>query len=311
MQVLDHFDLDAIRALHARDEFFWLDLVDPTDAQLDELGALLGIPPLAIVDSKEFHQRPKIDDFRRRVLVVFYGAHDDETVEVHLHISGSEVVTVRRDACWHITEARTGKALRAHSEEELVFRILHALAESLAAMVERRMTEVEGLEGSVFERPSEGERRRITELRGELFGLSQVVVAQRDMLLDGGELIECLPGLEGEEARHPFRDVHDQLVLTAGRVAYGREILGDALSAYLATTSNRLNELAARITLIATIFVPLTLVTSFFGMNFGWMVDHIDSRADFLVLGVGGLIVPVVVAVALFLRTGLLRERDG
>jgi magnesium transporter len=311
MKVLEHFDADEVRALHERDEFFWLDLVDPTDAQLDELGKLVRIPPLAVVDSKEFRQRPKIDDFQRRVLVVFYGAHDDTLIEVHLHISGSEVVTVRRGDCRHLTVVRGREANRARTEEELVYRILHALAESLSAMVERRMTEVERLEGAVFERPSQAERRRITELRGELFATNQIITAQRDMLVDGAELIESLPGLEREEARHPFRDVHDELVLTAARVAYGREVLAEALTAYLATTSNRLNELAARITLIATIFVPLTVVTGFFGMNFGWMVDHVSSLRAFLVFGVGGMVVPVLVALILFLRTGLLQRPDG
>ncbi len=243
------------------------------------------------------------------MLVVFYGAHGDDLVEVHVHISGAEVVTVRAGACGHLTAARAVQAPKSHSEEELVFRILHALTESLAAMVERPMAEVERLEGAVFEHPSEAERRRITELRGDLFGLGQVVDAQRDMLLDGGELIECLPGLEGEEARHPFRDVHDQLVLTAGRIAYGREVLADALSAYLAATSNRLNELATRITLIASIFVPLTVVTGFFGMNFGWMVDDVDSLWAFLVFGVGLMVATVLAALVLFLRTGLLRRQ--
>jgi magnesium transporter len=311
MKVLEHFDADAIRALHERDEFFWLDLVDPVDAQLDELGKLVRIPPLAVADSKEFRQRPKIDGFQRRVLVVFYGAHEDTLIEVHLHISGSEVITVRRGDCRHLTEVRGREADRARTEEELVYRILHALAVSLSAMVERRMTEVERLEGAVFERPSQADRRRITELRGELFATNQIVTAQRDMLVDGAELIESLPGLERDEARHPFRDVHDELVLTAARVAYGREVLGEALTAYLATTSNRLNELAARITLIATIFVPLTVVTGFFGMNFGWLVGHISSLRAFLVFGVGGMVLPVVVAVILFLRTGLLQRRDG
>src|SRR6266487_5977248 len=83
MQVLGKVDVDAIRALHASGEFFWLDLDDPSDAALDELGALLEIPALAIEDTKEFGQRPKLDDYGGRVLVVFYGAHDTQVVEVH------------------------------------------------------------------------------------------------------------------------------------------------------------------------------------------------------------------------------------
>jgi magnesium transporter len=62
MQVLDTVDLDAIRALHKREEFFWLDLDSPSDADLDALASSWTSPDLAIEDSKEFGQRPKLDD---------------------------------------------------------------------------------------------------------------------------------------------------------------------------------------------------------------------------------------------------------
>ena len=74
MQVLDTVDLDAIRALHERGEFFWLDLVSPGDPDLDALGTTLEIPDLAIEDTKEFGQRPKIDEYVDRVLIDFGGS---------------------------------------------------------------------------------------------------------------------------------------------------------------------------------------------------------------------------------------------
>ena len=112
MKVLDTVDAEAIRPLHERGEFFWLDLHAPSDEELDLLGQLLDIPPLAMQDTKEFGQRPKIDDYGGRVLLVFYGA-DDEPVEVHVHVSGDEVVTVRRAPCAHLGAARERAALRA------------------------------------------------------------------------------------------------------------------------------------------------------------------------------------------------------
>src|SRR5512144_2627579 len=135
MQVLDTVDLDAIRALHQREEFFWLDLDSPSDADLDALGELLGLPDLAIEDTKEFGQRPKLDDYGERVLIVFYGAHGSGLVEVHGHVSGKEVVTVRRAPCAHLWEARERAAsTRIRTEQELVYRILDALADSLRAL---------------------------------------------------------------------------------------------------------------------------------------------------------------------------------
>jgi magnesium transporter len=303
MQVLDTFDPDAIRALHERDEFFWLDLDSPTDDQLDTLGALVDIPDLAVQDTKEFGQRPKIDDYGPRVLIVFYGAHDGQLVEVHVHVSGSEVVTVRHGACAHLWDARE----RAHetamrTEQDVVYRVLDALADSLRALVDSYGNEVEELEEVAFERPTSAERRRMSELRSELFRLQQTVLPQRDMLARGGDLLETLPGLERDVARHPFRDVHDDLVLTANEIDYLRDLLAEAVNVLI-------NQMAGRLTVVATVFLPLTFATGFYGMNFGWMVSHIDSAVSFFVLGCGSMLLTIALAAILLIRAGYFGRR--
>jgi len=303
MQVLDAVDLDRIRALHEREEFFWLDLDDPSDADLDALGELLGIPDLALEDSKEFGERPKLDDYGERVLIVFYGAHETDLVEVHVHVSGKEVVTIRRAPCAHLWEARERAAsAKVRTEQDLVYRVLDALAGSLRALTDRYATEVEHLEEIAFERPKPADRRRMSELRSQLFRLQQIVLPQRDMLARGGDLIENLPGLERDIARHPFRDVHDDLVVTANEIEYLRELLSETVNVLI-------NQMASRLTIVATIFLPLTFATGFFGMNFGWLVRHIDSAESFLLLGVGGMILPLIAVAVLLLRAGYLRGR--
>ena len=298
MQLLDRVDPDAIRALHEREEFFWLDLYAPNDADLDTLAKLIEIPALAVEDTKEFGQRPKVDDYGQRVLVVFYGADGDSPIEVHVHLSGREVVTVRRGHCAHLGDAHQRvRDDRVRTEEDLVYRILDALADSIRALVDRRGVEVQSLEDRAFERPTNEERRRMSELRSELFRLQQVVVPQRDMLDRGFEVLECIPGLEREAARHPFRDVHDDLVLTANEIDYNREVLAESLNVLI-------NQMAGRLTIVATIFLPLTFATGFFGMNFGWLVNHIGSLEAFLVFGVGGMVMPIVIAAVLLVRAG-------
>src|SRR5512142_1734522 len=104
MQVLDAVDEPLIDALTARDEFFWLDLVDPADAQLASLAERFGWHPLALEDMQHFRQRPKLDRYDGQMLIVFYGARPaaadlesdaPQLVEVHFMVSGSWVVTVR------------------------------------------------------------------------------------------------------------------------------------------------------------------------------------------------------------------------
>ena len=95
MEVLTEVDRGRIEALRGRDEFFWLDLAPPSPADLDALHPLLGIHPLAVEDTREFHQRPKLDRYDDTLLLVFYSARvvdgTAKPVEVHLHIAGDFV----------------------------------------------------------------------------------------------------------------------------------------------------------------------------------------------------------------------------
>jgi len=313
MHVLDRFDADQIRSLRERGEFFWLDLEAPSDEEVVELGRLLDLPPLAIEDTREFGQRAKIDDYDDRLLIVFYGAADPagpraaELVEVHMHLSAGRVVTVHRAPCAALGPLR---AQTPHSDHEVVYRILDALSESVLTLLRAIEREVDGLEQRAFEHPSRADRRRITELRGRLFRLLQVIVPQRDMLGAGADAIERVLGMAAGQAHHPFHDVRDDLVLAVNLIAYSRELLAETLNVYLQATSNRLNEVATRLTVLASIFVPLTLVTGFFGQNFGWLVRHINSFAAFLIWGVGGVVVPGVAIWAWLRHAGYL-NRDG
>src|SRR4051794_1475462 len=293
MHVLDHFDADRIRALCASGHFFWLDLTEPTEAQIGELAEILDLPPLAVEDTVEFHQRPKVDDYGERLLIVFYGAEPAtagaQLIEVHVHLAPGRVITIHRERCGLLESVREA---HAHSDQEVVYRIFDTLSESVLAYVRGVETEVSGLEQRAFASPSAADRRRITELRSRLFRLMQVIEPQRDMLAGGDAVIERVLGMQAGQAHHPFADVRDDLVLAVNLMAYCRELLAEALNVYLQATSNRLNEIATRLTVLASIFVPLTLVTGFFGQNFGWMVRHIDTFGDFLVFGVGGVVVP-------------------
>jgi magnesium transporter len=115
-------------------------------------------------------------------------------------------------------------------------------------------------------------------------------------------VLEHLPGLEHDVARHKFRDVHDDLVLISNEVDYLRDLLAEAVNVLL-------NQMAGRLTIVATIFLPLTFATGFFGMNFGWLVRHIDSAETFFIFGVGGMILPLITAGVLLVRAGYVGRR--
>src|SRR5436305_3706336 len=103
MRMLTSVDLSELRDLCSRGEFFWLDMNDPDEDTLQGVGGVLGLHKLALEDTHEFGQRPKADVYENQLLLVYFGATDGSEgpvpVEVHLHISGSFVVSVHRERC--------------------------------------------------------------------------------------------------------------------------------------------------------------------------------------------------------------------
>jgi len=313
VQVLDSVDEARIAELRRAGEFFWLDLVAPRPEEVKDAGRIFGWHELAIEDTLHFGQRPKLDEYGSYVLLVFFGAHyvDHETlpVEVHVYISGESIVTVRPGSCTHLDDAK--KRLETHNvdaEEYIVYRVLDALTDSFFPMVERIDDRIEEMEDEALSEPGADRLAEVFELKRELADIRRIVLPQRDLLASGGDLIQRLPGLSGDMAHDYFRDVYDHLVRISEQVDAERDGLTGVLEVWVSMRSLRMDELTTRLTVVATIFLPLTFLTGFFGQNFGWMVDHIRSPGMFWGLGVGGMLAAVAIAY-LYVRRNETREQ--
>jgi magnesium transporter len=181
--------------------------------------------------------------------------------------------------------------------------VIDRLVDDLSPVVEQLTTELDAIEEQIFAAPRHEQLESIFRLKRRLASLRRVVVPQRDLLErlrgEGGEL----PGLTSEAERR-FRDVHDHLVRIAEGLDMGRELANSAIDAYLSTASNRLNVTTKQLTVIATIFLPLSFLTGFFGQNFAWMVDEVSSLQGFVLLGIGLEVLTVIGLLALFRLRG-------
>jgi magnesium transporter len=313
VHVLDRVDEARIAELRQAGHFFWLDLVAPRQEDIKDAGRIFGWHELAIEDTLHFGQRPKLDEYGTYVLLVFFGMHHIENdtlpVEVHLYISGECIVTVRPGSCMHLDDAK--QRLLDHSadvEEYIVYRVLDALTDSFFPLVQRIEDKIEGMEDQALSEPGADRLAEVFELKRELADIRRIVLPQRDLLASGGDLIQRLPGLSGDTAHDYFRDVYDHLVRIGEQIDAQRDGLTGVLEVWVSMRSLRMDELTTRLTVVATIFLPLTFLTGFFGQNFGWMVDHIDSAGMFWGLGVGGMLAAVVIAF-LYVRRNETREQ--
>ena len=310
---LTKVDPDAVRKLLAQDQFFWLDLIAPSSEDIVRLGEIFEWHSLALEDTIKFEQRPKLDDYRDYMLLVFYGANEepreerDLLHEVHLFVSGGYLVTIRRSPIPALDEERAKlEGQELPSEQFVLYRVLDALTDTFFPLLSKMDDEIDGLEDAVLAGPDDEQLQRLFGLKRHLVVLRKVVTPQRDLFARSIDQLAALPGLVLDE-RDYFRDVYDHLIRISDLIDSYRDLLSSATDLYLSTVSNRQNEVMKQLAVVGTIFLPLSFITGFFGMNFGWLVQHgIAPTWTFWVLGMGSMVATCIGLLALFRRRGWL-----
>jgi magnesium transporter len=290
---------DELRELAARDDFFWLDLTGPSQSEVAALVEVAGLDPQAAERALRFDEPPALRRFHDHVGLVFYGAQPGrgdgppELVEVHVFVGGDWVITVHEKAVDALDALRAElQAGEPPAEQVVVARVLQALADSFDDLLDGLEDEIDGLQQAAVDVSENAHdlRGRILALRVRLRRARRLVFRQRDYIERAVDELETLPGLRPGQHQE-LRDVAGKMVRVADRFEDALTRLASALELLNSTVSNRMNEVMERLTVVATIFLPLTVVTGFFGMNFGWMVDHIDTFAEFMIFGVGVFVV--------------------
>ena len=303
------------------DGFVWIGLVDPSAEELAELQARFGLNELAIEDAQTFHLRPKIElyDVPDVLFAVVRSArYDDEHEEVEfgevsIFLAPRFVITVRQGGVAELSPARQRLERRPdllrRGSSAVMWAILDKMVDDYAPVVAGLEQDVDEVEQVVFG-GSAAATERIYRLRGEATDFYRAV----HPLLGPVESLQRGIYPQIDESLIPFfRDINDHLKLVNEEVQGQRDALASILQANMAVISLAQTELGVRqndamrvLTVIATIFLPLTFITGFFGMNFGWLVRRIDAFWVFGVFGVGSLLVSAIILWGWFKHTGLI-----
>jgi magnesium transporter len=301
-----------VRRLVEAGEFVWVDVDDPDDTQVDALAACFDLHPLGVTDLREFGQRPRLERFGDHLGGVAYGAvpgpYDDggpKLREVHIFVSATWLVTVHREPLDVLHELRDRVAQKDGLDPSLLlYHLFETLTQTFFPALELIDDEIDEVEGDIIRDPDQEQLTQVIRLRRVVIDLRRVISPQRDMFITGGDLLLEMLDAPPERVAY-FRDVRDHLVRVSELLEALRDLLTGAMDLYLSTVSNRQSEINKQLTLIATIFLPLTFVTGFFGQNFGWMVaDVIRTQTAFWVFGVGSLVVSGVLLLWFFRRRG-------
>jgi magnesium transporter len=301
------------------DGFIWLGIHSPTDEEMSGIAAHFPVHELAIEDARSTHQRAKIENYENHYFVVLRTAsYDDDREqvdfgEIHIFAGPGYAITVRHGEASQLRPAR--QRLEARPElldagpVAVVWAVLDQVVDDYEPVVEGLTADIEDAEVRVFGGQAD-QTERIYFLKREAIEFYRAVHPLLAPLaaIERGADPRVTPAIQNY-----FRDVNDHVKLVHDEITSQRELLTSILEANLAVLGVRQNEISVnqneatkKLTLVATIFLPLSFVVGFFGMNFGWMVDHVTSFAAFAAYGLGSLFASCAVIYLLFRRSGYL-----
>jgi magnesium transporter len=311
---------EKILAALAGKDFFWLDLVDEPGADDSTVADLLrdqfGFHPLAVAAAEKFKQRPRFDDYDDFVYLVARGADPKDTGQAEVHCFWGErfLVTVHRNDCPSVVAAHerveqhrlSGDAVKSPPQIVIVYLIMNALVDGFFPFLNDFDERIDALEDDILKAPTEEQLGELFDMKRTLMNMRKVIAPQRDMMSSITSGVSTVPGMTDEAARY-FRDLYDHLIRLADLVDSYRDLLSSVMDTHISTVSNRLNVVMKQLAIIATVFLPLSFLTGFFGQNFSYLVNHLITPAwTFWVVGIGTELVAVIMLYMLFKKRGWL-----
>jgi magnesium transporter len=274
---LDEADIDRpedIRGFLGKWPVVWINVDGLGDADvLQRVAEVIGIHRLALEDIVNVHQRPKAEDYGENLFVVSRMVHNNDqitTEQVSLFLGAGFLVTFQEregdclDPVRQRIRSRRGRIATAGADY-LGYAILDAIIDDHFPVFEVFGEALHALEEETIERPRQETLRRLHRIKRELLVLRRAVWPQRDML---NRLLKEESPLVGSETKIYLRDSYDHTVQLIDMLENYRELAASLMELYLTMLNNRMNEVMKVLTIIATIFIPLSFITGLYGMNF-------------------------------------------
>jgi magnesium transporter len=307
-------ELTGANALaHCREgDLCWVDLQGFDDNELGLLQRHFGLHPLAIEDCASQAQRPKLSDYQNCLFMIVdsmtlgAGARAPKFEELCIFLGDHFLLTVHRrplgvlDQIWKRALADPDQT--SQGPDYLCYGILDLLMDEIFPILDRLSESLLAVEQTIVTRPDGTELSRLLGLKRALVAVRRVLAAERDIM---ATLIRWNNPLIRERNAIYYRDCYDHLVRAYEQIDLERDLLGNAMDAYLSTVSNRLGVIMKQLTILSAIFLPPTFITSFFGQNFTAL--PFDSHKLFVVEVITCISLPVIM-LYWFYRSGWMRS---
>ncbi|MCL6449919.1 MAG: magnesium/cobalt transporter CorA [Acetobacteraceae bacterium] len=258
----------------------WVDVEGPETEELEAVGRAFGLHPLNLEDAAHYSELPKVDEFPDHAFIVVHGVEYREEAdalelpELDVFFGRDFLVTVHRRPMAAVSGAwgryRQGLPPGAAAVEFVLHSVLDALVDGFFPVIQFWEHDLLRLEDDVLRGRTRGVLEEAQLIRRNLLWLRRSLGPQRqvyDLLSRAG-----FPFTSAATSLY-FRDVYDHVARLFETVELDREILNTVLQAHLSLASDRINRVIQRLTVVATVFLPLTFITGVYGMNFRFMPE--------------------------------------
>jgi magnesium transporter len=276
----------------------WINIDGIHQAEImEKIGTHFGIHPLILEDIMNTGQRPKMEDFEDYIFVVvkmiYYDDKDSEirAEQVSLILGSNFVITFQEregDLFDPVRERiRKGKGrIRRMKADYLAYALVDTIVDHYFVILEKLGEKIEDMEEELIANPTPGTLQTIHTLKRELIFLRKSIWPLREVIsvLERGE-----SSLIDESTGIYLRDVYDHTIQVIDTIETFRDMVSGMLDIYLSSISNRMNEVMKVLTIIATIFIPLTFIAGIYGMNFKYIPElewHWGYGAALIVMGI-------------------------
>ncbi|MFO7991577.1 MAG: magnesium/cobalt transporter CorA [Thermoplasmata archaeon] len=256
---------------------YWVNICGIHDKEkIEEIGEEFGLHPLVVEDILTTNQRPKIEEFDDYLLIVLKmiyweeGSEDITSEHVSLILGDNYVISFQMkegDVFDSVRDRiKTGKGrIRNMGADYLAYALLDSVVDGYFVTLERTGEKVEDIEVNLMDEPEEDTLYKIHGMKRSVIHIRRAVWPLRDVVntINRGE-----SDLITEDTSIFFRDIYDHTIQVIDTVETYRDMLSSLLDLYLSSLSNKMNEVMKVLTIIATIFIPLTFIAGVYGMNF-------------------------------------------
>jgi magnesium transporter len=303
-------DPESLRPLLASDSIVWLNVDGLGDADtIVAVGKVFGLHRLALEDVINVTQRPKLEDYGDHTFLVarmIEWVDHLETDQLSLFLGRNFVVTFQEKAGDPFDPVRArirgGKGIiRSRGPDYLAYALVDATIDEYFPVLEKCGERLETLEDRILVSPSPDDIPDVHEIKRDLLTLRRAVWPMRETL---SLLLRETESLVEKETRFYLNDCYDHTVQIMDLVETYREIASSLVEMYLSSLSNRLNEVMKVLTMIATIFIPLTFIVGVYGMNFDtrWPANMPELRWKYGYVACLLFMVAVTIGLVLYFR---------